>query len=123
MRALRWKKQGPLLRVRCLRGECMITIYLDATNNIAKADGHAEFSSYGTDIVCAGVSSLMCSYAASAKGAKIEKRAGHMKICGKKDTNTSAKFDMLSSGLAALAIQYPQNIKLFFRGDNFADDF
>lgn len=106
----------------------MINISYDLENFIISAEGHAEYSAPGSDIVCAGISALLQSLAVYLTSKKeffevesqIETFGGFMviKCCPKKKhkNEVRAVYELCVSGLSCIAKQYPRNAEVKFKG-------
>ncbi|MCL2521843.1 MAG: ribosomal-processing cysteine protease Prp [Erysipelotrichales bacterium] len=95
----------------------MITIQASRQNITVK--GHADYSKYGTDIVCAGVSTLLISHYNLMLRFMPESNftctalEGDFRLIIKKLTLEIEKImDNLLASLEELALDYPKNIKL-----------
>lgn len=102
----------------------MINISYDLENFIISAEGHAEYSAPGSDIVCAGISALLQSLAVYLTSKKdffeaepqIETFGGFMviKCCPKKnhEKEVRAVYELCVSGLSCIAKQYSQYVEI-----------
>jgi hypothetical protein len=98
----------------------MITaIYTNSESPSIEILGHAEFSSFGNDIVCSAVSVLTQFVAEILKNeslGQIEKREGYLKISLKQETYLSnLLLDYLLKSLVAISKDYPRNLKVEVR--------
>lgn len=87
----------------CRNGRCVL-----------RADGHAAYCP-GSDIVCAGVSALMCALAGAldtlgAQGVQRTLSAGHAAIAANDRTDVRAAFTVAVTGLRQLAEAYPGHV-------------
>ncbi|PNR97629.1 ribosomal-processing cysteine protease Prp [Petrotoga olearia] len=98
----------------------MITaIYTNSQNPSLEIFGHAEFSSFGKDIVCSAVSVLTQFVAEILKNESLgqfEKREGYLKISLNQETYLSnLLLDYLLKSLVAISKDYPRNLKVEVR--------
>ncbi|MDN5345862.1 ribosomal-processing cysteine protease Prp [Petrotoga halophila] len=98
----------------------MITaVYTNSESPSVEIFGHAEFSSFGNDIVCSAVSVLTQFVAEILKNeslGQIEKREGYLKISLKQETHLSQLLlDYLLKSLVAISKDYPRNLKVEVR--------
>ena len=95
----------------------MITINTNIKTLAICATGHADFSTKGTDIVCAAVSILMYSYAAellrlgvntdiSDDGCRFEIRTG------RKTIRAMVAYETVMSGLRMIADEYGNSVQI-----------
>lgn len=103
----------------------MINISYDLEDLIISAEGHAGYGAYGSDIVCAAVSTLMHSLAAYLsenefyleETAQIETIGGFMviKCCPERERKREVRavYELCVLGLSCIAEQYPKHVKLF----------
>lgn len=103
----------------------MTEIFVDWDALILKASGHAGQAPYGQDIVCAAVSVLTQALAMrlmddEKRGrlkvdVKIDKETGTMRLQtwpnSGREEQTRAYFKVITTGLRAIAEQYPQNVR------------
>lgn len=73
--------------------------------------GHAELADAGNDIVCAGVSALVCSLAQALLDNEIKaivtKENGYMLLSSDVTAETKIMFDMTVAGLKKIKTLYP----------------
>ncbi|KUK83230.1 MULTISPECIES: ribosomal-processing cysteine protease Prp [Petrotoga] len=98
----------------------MITaVYTNSQNRSLEIFGHAEFSSFGNDIVCSAVSVLTQFVAEILKNESLgqfEKREGYLKISLNQETYLSnLLLDYLLKSLVAISKDYPRNLKVEVR--------
>lgn len=91
-------------------------------NNYIKLSGHAKSDSYGNDIVCASVSSIV--YTTVNGILNIDKEAikfidekDFEIIINKEDFVTKTLIDNMLNLLEEIAIKYPKNIKIISKGE------
>lgn len=91
-------------------------------NNYIKLSGHANSGSYGNDIVCASVSSIV--YTTVNGILNIDKEAikfidekDFEIIINKDDFVTKTLIDNMLNLLEEIAIKYPKNIKIISKGE------
>lgn len=81
-----------------------------------RVTGHADFCP-GNDIVCAAVSALVCTLAATlgtlgADVTALRLEPGDATISARADADVAAAFRMTRTGLRLLAQAYPQHVQL-----------
>ena len=81
----------------------MITITIK--NDSIKAVGHAEYRSYGNDIVCSAVSCLLQTLELRGKATKS---SGNMIV----QTEDKEALKLISEGLKQIAENYPLNVEV-----------
>ncbi len=79
--------------------------------------GHANYSSYGSDIVCSAVSALvyaLCSYFKKKdENAAISLKNGEVKLYVKKtDEESFGAIKLFEEGISLIALSYPENVKM-----------
>lgn len=79
--------------------------------------GHANYSSYGSDIVCSAVSALvyaLCSYfKRNDKNAAVSLKNGEIKLYVKKTEEESlGAIKLFEDGISLIAVSYPENVKM-----------
>ena len=97
----------------------------DYNGDIRKVEitGHANYDEKDKDIVCAGISMLSQTYMYFIQDLEPKGKAvmisllmsdGNFFMCSRaKSPEAEAAFEMLRSGLSALADTYPDNLKVF----------
>lgn len=73
------------------------------------AHGHAGYAPIGQDIVCAAVSSLLCTLALCDE-VDVEQSDGTMRLYGEASLKVCYLFRVFASGLFQIAEQYPPNV-------------
>lgn len=88
----------------------MITIRTDR-KSFCRLSGHARYSAYGYDIVCAGISTLFNTLAMSIDNAEIEQYNGEYSLKSAPTPKNIVRFEMFSKGCEAISEKYPNNVK------------
>lgn len=76
-----------------------------------EAEGHSGYAPMGSDIVCASVSTLLCTLAMQ-KGVQFEQRLGYMKVKAEASIEHLALFRAFADGLRMVAAQFPANVSI-----------
>lgn len=80
------------------------------------AQGHAGAAPKGTDLVCAAVSTLLCTLAAQLRqaddAAYTQLAAGYAELQAAQSEKTAAAFSFAETGLRMLAGEYPKHIRV-----------
>lgn len=78
------------------------------------AIGHAGAAPHGEDLVCAGISTLLCTLAAQLELAGCSSTArlepGYADLRAERSRSSLAAFSFAETGLQMLAMQYPQYV-------------
>ena len=90
------------------------------------AEGHSGYAPEGSDIVCAGVSSLMQTLDIGLKDVlrvsprtSVDERRGHMSVeISRADDRTDILFQTIFAGLKAMEESYPSYLKVLEVEDN-----
>lgn len=77
--------------------------------------GHSGYSTNGSDIICAGISSLTQAFAMTADNVKCETSEGFMDITAEDSKDNRVRLEMLISGLKAISEHYPQYFEIFLK--------
>lgn len=95
----------------------------DGTAHTLVITGHAEYGTYGTNIVCAGASSIIYALLGwlENNGDDLEYinadvHSGDVLINCEGGEKTAAAFDMASIGLEQLADEYPDHVHIDIAG-------
>lgn len=75
------------------------------------AHGHAGYAPLGQDIVCAAVSSLLCTLALCDE-VEAEQGEGTLRLSAEATEAVCYLFRAIAAGLAELAVQYPSHVSL-----------
>lgn len=91
----------------------MVTVTLQKAPLLAlTAAGHAGAAPRGEDLVCAGISTLLCTLAAQLEQADgkcfVLLEPGFADLCAERTAQTEAAFSFAGTGLRLLASKYPQ---------------
>lgn len=96
----------------------MVTVRLQKAPLLSlTATGHAESAPRGEDLVCAGISTLLCTLAAQLQQADEEKSFVHIEpgfavLYALPTAQARGAFSFVETGLKLLAAQYPQNVSI-----------
>ena len=74
--------------------------------------GHANFSTHGNDIVCAGVSTLVFAFLECAEILQSEVKKGFVKCEFTESEQNREYLKMLLVGLQLIATQFPENVEV-----------
>ena len=94
----------------------MIDIKIEKSRKllILSALGHADYAPYGTDIVCAGVSSIIMGLCAALGDGNTETQISSGKVIIRTKSCEEAKyiFKFAEKALGLIAAEYPEHVKL-----------
>ena len=95
----------------------MVTVRLSHHPRLClTADGHAGAAPKGEDVVCAGISTILCTLAEVLRQAGVSGythlEPGHAELCVRETAQTEAAFSFAETGLRLLAAQYPKHLRL-----------
>lgn len=95
----------------------MVTVTLDKAPLLTlTAAGHAGAAPRGEDLVCAGISTLLCTLAAQLEqtDAKtcVRLEPGFAELRAARTAQTAAAFSFAETGLRLLEAQYPQYVSV-----------
>lgn len=89
---------------------------------ISKADkikvlihGHSGYAESGSDIICAGVSSLAQAFAMTADNIVVEESDGFMSMAADMNRDNETRLNMMIAGLKAISDNYPQYFEIFLK--------
>ncbi|MCI1958798.1 MAG: ribosomal-processing cysteine protease Prp [Clostridia bacterium] len=85
-----------------------------------KADGHAGYNP-GNDIVCSGISTLLCTLASAieSKNCLLESdfKEGHVFLKARSTKASDDFIEFTATGLYLMQREYPENIQVRFEGE------
>lgn len=76
-----------------------------------EAEGHSGYAPMGSDIVCASLSSLLCTLAMQ-EGVGAEQALGYTKLTAEGTGEARLLFSAFADGLRMLAFQFPENVSI-----------
>lgn len=79
-------------------------------------EGHAGFAERGKDVVCAGVSALVCTLAENLRraGGQAALSPGRAELRWQEGTEAEETVEAFGLGLGQLAVAYPECIRLLW---------
>ena len=96
----------------------MVTVELKKRPQLQlTASGHAGAAPYGEDLVCAAISTLLCTLAAQLEktGGYARLEPGFATLRAERTKQAAAAFAFAETGLRLLAAQYPRHLQLTVR--------
>ena len=75
--------------------------------------GHSGYAKPGSDIICAGISSLAQAFSLVAENATIDTDDGFLRVAADLSENNKIRLSMFEAGLKAIADEYPQYLEIF----------
>ena len=97
----------------------MIEVWLDRTALTVR--GHAGFSRYGSDIVCAAASMLAFALAEAVQAAVIESGCGRFRLeafaDGQEQARLDGMFETVRAGYRLLSARYPDYVRVLGERD------
>lgn len=77
--------------------------------------GHSGYAENGSDIICAGISSLAQAFAMTADNIVTEESDGFMSMAAEMNRDNETRLNMMIAGLKAISDHYPQYFEIFLK--------